>query len=116
MTNGPGRTTPERTERVASLLERARELIATAEKAGSSDPKTLQILAKILAAAENGQLRDPPRGRELARRATELAPQEAEAWTMLSLASARSGDWSGAREAVEKALALRGGDARALFT
>jgi hypothetical protein len=31
---------------------------------------------------------------------------------MLSLATARSGDWSGARKAAEKALALRSGDAR----
>jgi tetratricopeptide (TPR) repeat protein len=112
ITNGPGRTTPKRTRRAASLLERARGLIATAEKAGASDPKTLQTLTRVLAAAENEQLRDPTRARELARRATELAPQEADAWTMLSLASARSGDWPGARKAVEKALALRAGDAR----
>jgi tetratricopeptide (TPR) repeat protein/tRNA A-37 threonylcarbamoyl transferase component Bud32 len=112
ITNGPGRSTPERTRRAASLLERARGLIADAEKAGASDPKTLQILTSVLAAAENEQLRDPTRARELARRATELTPQEADPWTMLSLASARSGDWSGARMAVEKALALRAGDAR----
>jgi len=107
------RTEPEREACIALVLERARMLIAASEKAGADEPEALRLLVKTLAAADNEQLRDLARAQLLARRCTELAPQESDSWTMLALACARSGDWAGARDSVVKALACRpGGDDR----
>jgi serine/threonine protein kinase/tetratricopeptide (TPR) repeat protein len=76
------------------------------------DPKrvpTLNNLAWLLATCPDARLRDPPRAVELARKATELAPQYGYLWNTRGVAHYRTGDWDAARAALEKSMALYAG-------
>jgi tetratricopeptide (TPR) repeat protein len=76
------------------------------------DPKrvpTLNNLAWLLATCPDARLRDPPRAVELARQATELAPQYGYLWNTRGVAQYRAGDWDASRAALEKSIALYAG-------
>jgi tetratricopeptide (TPR) repeat protein len=76
------------------------------------DPKrvpTLNNLAWLLATCPDARLRDPPRAVELARQATELAPQYGYLWNTRGVAHYRAGDWDAARAALEKSIARYAG-------
>src|SRR5262249_30292119 len=68
-------------------------------------------LAWILATSVDPRFRDPHRAVELARKATELAPRNAEVRNTLGVDLYRAGDWGAAIEALEESARLRGGDA-----
>jgi tetratricopeptide (TPR) repeat protein len=72
-------------------------------------PGYARDLAWLLATCPEPTLRDPGRAVTLARRAAEQAPQGGDCWRALGAALCRSGDWAGAVEALDKAVALRGG-------
>jgi serine/threonine protein kinase/tetratricopeptide (TPR) repeat protein len=69
-------------------------------------------LAWLLATVPEVKLRDAQRAVELAKKATELAPQQGAFWNTLGAARYRAGDWKAAVAALNKSMALRqGGDA-----
>jgi tetratricopeptide (TPR) repeat protein len=79
---------------------------------GPPDARCCDSLARLLATCPDPRLREPARAVELARKATELAPQEAPYWNTLGAAQYRAGHWKAAIEALTRALELRkGGDA-----
>jgi tetratricopeptide (TPR) repeat protein len=63
-------------------------------------------LAWLLATCPDVKLRDPSRAVELARKAVQLAPQEANHWTTLGTAHYRAGDWKAAVAALDKSREL----------
>jgi tetratricopeptide (TPR) repeat protein len=67
---------------------------------------TLNNLAWLLATCPDPQFRDPGRALELARKATELAPQYGYLWNTRGVAHYRVGEWEAARAALEKSIAL----------
>jgi tetratricopeptide (TPR) repeat protein len=69
-------------------------------------------LAWLLATCPDVKWRQPERAVALARKATQLAPNDANNWGTLGTALYRAGDWKGAVAAVHKSRELsRGGDA-----
>jgi tetratricopeptide (TPR) repeat protein len=70
---------------------------------------TLNNLAWLLATCPDARLRDPTRALELAKRATELAPQYAYLWNTCGVAHYRAGEWDAARAALEKSIARYAG-------
>jgi serine/threonine protein kinase/Flp pilus assembly protein TadD len=95
------------------------EAIAASEKAielQRNDPNTLNSLAWLLATANNLNHRAPQRAVELAKRAVELAPREANIWNTLGVAQYSAGQWQPAIDSLEKSMTLRkGGDASDWF-
>jgi serine/threonine protein kinase/tetratricopeptide (TPR) repeat protein len=90
------------------LREQTLELYET--KLGPTHPYTLGAmnnLAMSLATASDVKLRDLPRAFELAKRATELSPREANIWGTLGTARYRTGDSKAAIADLEKAIGLR---------
>ncbi len=81
-------------------------------------PKTPEVkramngYAWMLATASDPGFRDPRRAVRLAQEVVEHAPQFADKWTMLGVASYRAGDWKTATAALEKSETL----ARGRFT
>jgi tetratricopeptide (TPR) repeat protein len=69
--------------------------------------KTYNELAWHLVISSDPKFRDPARAVELARKAVELAPQQASIRNTLGVAHYRAGDWKAAIVALEKAEALR---------
>jgi serine/threonine protein kinase/tetratricopeptide (TPR) repeat protein len=67
---------------------------------------TLNNLAWLLTTCPDPQLRDPARALDLARKATELAPQYGYLWNTRGVAHYRVGDWEGACAALEKSVTL----------
>jgi tetratricopeptide (TPR) repeat protein len=59
-------------------------------------------IAWLLASCPDSAVRSPARAVELAKKATELAPENLAYWNTLGVAFYRSGDWSGALVALEK--------------
>jgi tetratricopeptide (TPR) repeat protein len=73
-------------------------------------------LAWLLATCPDAKLRDPARAVELAKKATDLAPQEGEAWGTLGAALYRAGDWKGAVAALDQSQVLmKGGNPHVWF-
>jgi tetratricopeptide (TPR) repeat protein len=69
-------------------------------------------LARLLANHPDAAKREPQRAVELARRATELHPRDAELWNTLGVAHYRAGHWSESIAALAKSMELRSdGDA-----
>jgi tetratricopeptide (TPR) repeat protein len=64
-------------------------------------------LAWFLACGPVFELRDPARAATLAGKATELAPTDGYNWATLAAARYRTGNWTEAQEAVEKAMTRR---------
>jgi serine/threonine protein kinase/tetratricopeptide (TPR) repeat protein len=89
-----------------------RQAVAGYQASLDLDPKrapTLNNLAWLLATCPDAGLRDPPRALELAKRATELAPQYGYLWNTCGVAHYRAGEWDAARVALEKSIALYAG-------
>jgi tetratricopeptide (TPR) repeat protein len=86
-----------------------------AAKAIELDPKHAvahNYLAWLLATCRDVKWRHPERAVALAKKATQLAPNDANNWGTLGAALYRAGDWKGAIAAVHKSRELRpGGDA-----
>jgi WD40 repeat protein/tetratricopeptide (TPR) repeat protein len=90
-------------------LGRYPEAIAAYEEAVRLNPQSASecnYLAWLLASCPKPELRDPKRAVELARRATELAPENLAYWNTLGVALYRTGDWSGTIAALEKSQEL----------
>jgi tetratricopeptide (TPR) repeat protein len=66
-------------------------------------------LAATLAACNEAKFRDTRRALELAKKAIELAPQDAATWNTLGVAEYRAGNWTAALAALAKATELRRG-------
>jgi serine/threonine protein kinase/tetratricopeptide (TPR) repeat protein len=66
---------------------------------------SLNNLAWLLATCPDPQFRDPGRALDLARKATELAPQYGYLWNTRGVAHYRAGEWEAARAALEKSIA-----------
>ncbi len=67
----------------------------------------LNALASLLATCPVEKLRNPARAVELAKRAVELAPAEANYWNTLGVAHLRAGAWGAGQEALARAVRLR---------
>jgi tetratricopeptide (TPR) repeat protein len=89
--------------------------VANYSKAVELDPKDAGAhndLAWLLATCPDVKLRDPKRAVELAKKAVQLVPKEANAWGTLGTAHYRAGDWKAAVAACRKAMEVKkGGDA-----
>jgi serine/threonine protein kinase/Flp pilus assembly protein TadD len=66
-------------------------------------------LAATLAACNEARFRDTRRALEVAKKALELAPQDAATWNTLGVAEYRAGNWTAALAALAKATELRRG-------
>lgn len=69
-------------------------------------PMAKNNLAWMLAACPEPKLRDPVRAVELAKQAVAAHPKESTLYTTLGLAHYRAGDWTAARNALQKSLEL----------
>jgi tetratricopeptide (TPR) repeat protein len=77
---------------------------------------TYNALAFLLATCPDVKLRDPARAVELAKKAVQLAPQDAFSWNSLGVAQYRAGQYEAAILALDRCLKLnRGVDATQLF-
>ena len=88
------------------------EAIASYRRVIKLDPKnaaSCSNLAWYLATAEDIKFRSPKEAVELARKAIELQPENANHWNNLGVAQYRVGQWQSAVEAFQKADALIGG-------
>jgi tetratricopeptide (TPR) repeat protein len=93
-----------------------RQTLAGYQAVLDRDPKrvsTLNNLAWLLATCPDARLRDPARAVELAKRATELAPQYGYLWNTRGVAHYRAGDWDAARAALETSIARYAGQSEA---
>jgi eukaryotic-like serine/threonine-protein kinase len=70
----------------------------------------LNAYAWLLADCADPALRDPVRAAALAEQAVALGPTEGNRWNTLGVARYRAGEWVTAAAALEKSMALRGGD------
>ncbi len=80
---------------------------------GPIHPKTLLVmnsLAWLLCTAEDAAFRNPARAVELAAKAAECSPKNAEFLSTLGTALYRAGDWKKATVDLEKAISLRSPD------
>jgi eukaryotic-like serine/threonine-protein kinase len=97
--------------RHADALKLSEETLARARaKLGADHPRTLwsmSSLAWFLATGPDLKLRNPRRALELAKKAVQASPKEAEYWEAYGVARYRTGDWTGAVETLEKAISLR---------
>jgi tetratricopeptide (TPR) repeat protein len=73
----------------------------------ASVPAYLRQQAWFLAASPLLELRNPARAVDLAKKAVELAPNDGNNWATLAAAHYRTGNWSEAQVALEKAMNLR---------
>jgi serine/threonine protein kinase/WD40 repeat protein/tetratricopeptide (TPR) repeat protein len=69
-------------------------------------PMAKNNLAWMLAACPEPKIRDPIRAVELAKQAVAAQPKESTLYTTLGLAHYRAGDWTAARNALQKSLEL----------
>jgi serine/threonine protein kinase/tetratricopeptide (TPR) repeat protein len=102
--------------RPAEAADAYRQAVAGYRAVLDLDPNrvtTLNNLAWLLATCPDEQFCDPPRALELAKKATELAPQWAYHWNTRGVAHYRAGDWDAARAALEKSMARYAGRAEA---
>ncbi len=93
-----------------ALKLREETLVLQKAKLGSYHDLTLSSmnnLAWLLATASDVKFRDPPRALELAKKAAELSPKQADIWGTLGTARYRTGDCKGAIADLEKAIGLR---------
>jgi serine/threonine protein kinase len=80
-------------------------------KLGPNHPDTVESmhgLARILGTAADAKYLDLPRALELAQKAADLSPKNADYRGTLGTARYRTGDWKRASAELEKAIALRG--------
>jgi tetratricopeptide (TPR) repeat protein len=72
---------------------------------------TIQPLVVFLCMCPNRAMRDPERAVRMAERFIGVCDSSGPFWRYLALARYCAGDWSGAEEAIDKCMKLRGGDA-----
>jgi tetratricopeptide (TPR) repeat protein len=100
-------------------LRHYEQAIADYEEAIRLEPRQAKgygCLAQLLTTAVDPKYRDPARALEMARKATELAPEEAPHWTTLGMAQLRAGDWQATVAALDEAMKRsQGGDASDWF-
>lgn len=93
--------------------------VAAYHEALQRAPKSANILnslAWLLATETDLKDRDPGQAVELAKKATELAPEDGNIWNTLGVAQYRAGAWKLAIDTLEKSMKLRnGGDASDWF-
>jgi eukaryotic-like serine/threonine-protein kinase len=103
-----------RKELARAYAEQVREHVREAIERGRESPKALDAVAWFL--ANDPGFRDPHRAVELAHRAVELAPGEAEYWATLGAAQYRAGNRKAAVGSLRKATELgKGGGAVPFF-
>ncbi len=96
--------------------DKARADFETAVKLPPANPWTCNDLAWFLANCPETKLRDPARAAELASKAVQLAPQDANSWNCLGVAQYRTGQYQAAITALDRCLTLsQGGDGAQLF-
>jgi tetratricopeptide (TPR) repeat protein len=98
--------------RTEEAADEYRQALAGYQAVLDRDPKrapTLNNVAWLLATCPDARLRDPARAVELAKRATELAPQYGYLWNTRGVAHYRAGDWDAARTALETSIARYAG-------
>ncbi len=100
--------------RVYCVKANARKRSQSVARRSNSEPnnaKSYNILAWILATATETKDRDPGRAVELAQKAVELAPQDADFWNTLGVAQYRAGDWQATIAGLKKSMDLgKGGN------
>ena len=104
----------EELERVLSQRVNPQVAIATYYKVIELAPQRAQVhngLAWALTMCPDIELRDPLEAVKFAKRAVELAGNEAYCWNTLGVAQYRAGDWNAAIEALKKSVEIHGGDA-----
>src|SRR5262245_41645232 len=74
------------------------------------DAVNFNNLAWLLATCPDPTIRVPSRAVDLAKKAVELAPKEGNYWNTLGVAQYRAGDYGAALPALEKSMALQGGN------
>jgi uncharacterized protein HemY len=74
-----------------------------------NDPWAYDQLGWLLATCPEPSLRDPVQSVTSAKKATDLAPREADYWSTLGVAHYRAGDWKAALEALQKSIDLSKG-------
>jgi Flp pilus assembly protein TadD len=87
---------------VAGAIPLYEQLVEVAPKS----PRALREFAFTLVAYPEAKYRDPARAVALAKKATELAPQDWHVWIILGVAHYRAGDWQAARAALVKSQEL----------
>src|SRR5262249_21231244 len=75
----------------------------------SMAPDPLNDLAQLFAHCNDPRVRNADKALGLAKKAVELAPEEANCWNTLGVASYRAGDWKAAISSLEKSMKLRKG-------
>jgi WD40 repeat protein/tetratricopeptide (TPR) repeat protein len=91
------------------ILEPVRQLIGNRLAVAPDLLRSMNDIAWFLATCPDPGYRDPDAAVALAREATRREPKAAAYWNTLGVAQYRAGDWKGAIEALEKAVALNGG-------
>jgi tetratricopeptide (TPR) repeat protein len=92
-----------------AYTDRARAILHAAhQRHAARDYQKSYELALVLSTSAEPALRDGPLGVEFARRARELAPERAGAWSVLGYAYYRTGHWDEAVAALEKVAQLNG--------
>jgi tetratricopeptide (TPR) repeat protein len=106
-------SSPERESVARSYTDRAGKLLDDATGLIGGDLPALKELAADLADChEFSAFRNPRRAIGVARKVTQLAPEDTQAWIILGVAHCRAGDANAAIEAIEKSMQLgAGGDA-----
>jgi uncharacterized protein HemY len=74
-----------------------------------NDPKTHESLAGLLANCPDPRVADPREAIRIARRGTDLVPEDGHLWQALGMALYRASEWNEAVRALDQAMALRGG-------
>jgi eukaryotic-like serine/threonine-protein kinase len=106
----------ERARRTDDYVGRGKRLLQEALARLPDTPVPKRRLAWLLATHPDPRFRDPPRAVELARRAVDLSPDDAEVLLTLGVARYRSGDWKSADAALGRAdERFPRGDARVLL-
>jgi serine/threonine-protein kinase len=101
-------------ERVGRIRE-AIDAYADAARANPSDRRSHTALTWLLATAESDELRDPARAVEHARKAVELAPDDAGQLELLGIALFVDNEYDEARDALERTLGIAGDEGGGLL-
>lgn len=94
------------------LVQKPAEAMAIYEAALAEYPDSLVLcteVARFLGTYSDPQVRKPEEALRLARHATELAPRDGGAWSVLGIACYRTAQWQAAVEALQKSVQLRDG-------
>ena len=102
-------STSDREMKAREYIDRAAALLKDSVAVSSEDHRILNNLAWYLSMCPTPQLRDPALAVELARKATERAPNFMHGWGTLGAARYRAGDWDESIEALSRSIELSSG-------